>query len=226
MKKIIFVICILSFPTFMYGQFGGCGNRINSVVFTPIIGTNDIDLSINSQCCQVHNLNNYNYTNNSPNHIIDLCYRDSGLLLPTNITSNIILTNINTTGNQNITLNSYYFFVQSVTQCSSNTVFNPPINLSFIAPLTAPRTFLLSENEFDIKKISLYPNPNNGIFSIDLPTNINKVALSIVDLSGKILYNLNDYSGNQIEIKNFAKGVYFAKITYEDKTEIEKFIIN
>ena len=228
MRNLLLVIVFLFNSSFIVGQIFSCGH-INSVTFSPVAGTNDITANINSYCCDVHGLDGYVYTNNAPNHTLRLCYRDSGLTLQTTITANIVLSNANTaTGTQNFTINSYFYFGgPSGDSCSSNTVFNSLIALSFDTPLLQPRVFTLANNEFETRKLSIYPNPNNGAFSIDLPTNMNKVQLTIFDVSGKeVNTNFSYSSGDLITLENLSSGLYFAKVLSGESTETLKFVIN
>ena len=176
----------------------------------------------------VHNLESHDYiNNNTPNHVISLCYVDTGLLLQTNITSNFVLSNANTTGIQKFTINSYYHFGNNDIGCLANTIFDSPISLSFDTPLVQPRLFTLSNNEFETKKLNLYPNPNNSSFTIDLPTGVDQIQLSVFDLSGKEIFtNFSYSSGDLIQLKNLSKGLYLAKVVSNKTTEILKFIIN
>lgn len=228
MRNLYLVFVLFVSSSFMFGQIGvgGCGNRITSVTFSPVTGNNDITVSINSNCCEIHNLDSFGYSNNVPNHSITLCYRDSGLLMPSSITSQIVLPNANTTGTQNFTINSFYFFGGPGGNCSANTVFNAPITLSFDTPLLVPRVFTLANNAFETTKFKLYPNPNDGEFSIDLPTTVDEVQLYIFDVSGKQVYTDFSYSsGDSITLKNLSTGVYFAKVVSGQSTEILKFVI-
>lgn len=227
MRNLYFVFVLLFSSSFLFGQIGSCGNRITSVTFSPVTGNNDITVNINSDCCEIHNLDGFGYINNAPNHSITLCYRDSGLLIPSSITSQIVLPNANTTGTQNFTINAFYFFGPPGTGCSANTVFNAPITLSFDTPLLVPRVFTLANNVFETTKFKLYPNPNDGEFSIDLPASVDKVQLSIFDVSGKQVYtNFSYHSGNSIALKNLSKGLYFAKVVSGQSTEVLKFVID
>lgn len=226
MRNLYLVITLLFTSGFMFGQSGGCGNRINTVTFSPVAGTTDFMVSINSDCCEVHSLDGYTYSNTAPNNTITLCYRDSGLLMQTNITSQITLPNANTAGIQNFTINSFYFFGAPGGNCSANTVFNPPMTLSFTGPLTQPRVFTLANNEFETTKFKVYPNPNNGEFTIDLPASVDKVQLSVFDVSGKQVYTDFSYaSGQSIALTNLSTGLYFAKVVSGQSTEIVKFVI-
>ena len=225
MRNLFFTISLLFSTSILLGQFGGCSNRINTVTFSPVTGSNDISLSINSDCCEVHSLESYDYITNEPIHTVTLCYLDTGLLLQTNITSEIILPNANTTGIQNFTINSYYHFFSSNSGCSANTVFNAPITLSIVAPLSASRLFTLANNEFNTIKLNVNPNPNTGLFSINLPTNDIQVNVTVFDLSGKKVYTNSAYSGNMIDVRNLSKGMYFAKVVSNETNEIIKFVI-
>ena len=74
---------------------------------------------------------------------------------------------------------------------------------------------LIETNEKDNSELTLYPNPNNGIFNFKLE-NLKKGKYNyiIVDVAGKIIVNKEiDVNSNQeiVEVNsvNFDKGVYF-----------------
>jgi len=83
----------------------------------------------------------------------------------------------------------------------------------------------------------VYPNPNNGIFSIDVPTpEINqKINLKIIDQLGQIIHE-NEYTimndkitGSKIEImpkQPFANRTYIAVINFQGQTYRIKLIVN
>jgi hypothetical protein len=223
MKKLLFRLLLLLFPFFMNSQVG-----IGSITITPIAGTNDINLSIYSFCSQVHQLNNYEITNNTAETIINLCYVDTGLLMPTNFTSHITLSNINTTGIQTVTVTAYYNYYLGPTQpCNANLISGTPTSLSFQAPLTQSRIFTLANNTFELNKVSLYPNPNKGIFSIDLPVKMNNALLHIYDVSGKKIFDVANYSsGTPIQINDISKGLYFLNVSTNQNSEILKFVVH
>ena len=223
MKKLLFRMLLLLFPFFMNSQVG-----IGSITISPIAGTNDIDLSIYSFSSQVHHLNNYEITNNTAETIINLCYVDTGLLMQTNFTSHITLSNINTTGIQTVTVTAYYNYYLGPTQpCNANLISGTPTSLTFQAPLTQPRIFTLANDTFEQKKVSLYPNPNKGTFSIDLPVKMNNVSLFIYDVTGKKIFEVVNYSsGTPILINDISKGLYFINVSTEQTSEILKFVVH
>ena len=76
----------------------------------------------------------------------------------------------------------------------------------------------LSSNSYEIEKIKIYPNPVNNILNIENITNSN---YQIYDILGKTV--LNGIS-NQINVSSLEKGVYFLKVTLEEKIITQKFI--
>lgn len=75
-------------------------------------------------------------------------------------------------------------------------------------------------------KTKLYPNPNNGIFTIltDNALNLN-ISLSVFDTFGKIIYETTFNEGVvDLNIGNLNAGVYFVKLTKNQTTETLKFI--
>ena len=74
--------------------------------------------------------------------------------------------------------------------------------------------------------ISIYPNPGNGIFRINFSTNEKKMQLSIFEISGKKLKEFYFLENNPtINLSEFASGIYFYSIVYENKFFSGKLII-
>jgi hypothetical protein len=224
MKKLTLLLIAILGSFLTNGQI--CLDQINSVTFSPVTDSSNLQLDVISQRCDIHHFNGYTLTSNNSNHIINLCYQDTGLLMPSTITSTIILPGLNI-GNQNFTINSSYYFGPPGQSCSSNNTFNPPITIVLpTTPLTQPRIFLLSEIEFNLKKVILFPNPNSGDFTLQLPSENEQAQITITDMFGKkILSNENYFSGNNINLKSISKGLYLAKVVYNQTTETLKFIV-
>jgi hypothetical protein len=219
MKKNIFRILTLLVPFIINGQV-----NVGFIEATPITGTNNLNIRINSYCGNVHYLDNYEYSNNSNDFNVNVCYLNTPLLMPTNINSDLILLNANNSGFQNITINTYYKFgFEPINTCSN--LINI-YNLSFEGPLTQSRIFTLNNTIFETKKVSLYPNPNTGTFSVDLPTNVSKAMLSIYDMAGKKILEVNEYSsGENIQLHHLAKGLYLVKVDSDETSETLKFVV-
>ncbi len=83
------------------------------------------------------------------------------------------------------------------------------------------------ESVENINGISVYPNPANKQFTIELAGNYNKVKVTITDIAGKMIYSTTATGTQKIEVntENFAKGVYAVQIQTADFTETKKVIV-
>jgi len=78
--------------------------------------------------------------------------------------------------------------------------------------------------------INIYPNPNNGKFTINAKLNSYKnVTIEIINITGKViltktLNNIN-YIEEVIDINNVSKGIYYIKVLNNSFVSQEKFII-
>ena len=86
---------------------------------------------------------------------------------------------------------------------------------------------IINVDEFNSNEISIYPNPTNGFFTVDLSSNYSKSTLiEIFSISGQKIYSEN---ANQnimtIDMSNNSKGIYFIKITNQDIFYYEKIIL-
>jgi len=72
-----------------------------------------------------------------------------------------------------------------------------------------------SLNEVGNIDFNIYPNPNSGKFTIKFNnSDLNNVYIDIVDVNGKIIYQNNNISSNnlEIDISENAKGTYFIRV--------------
>ncbi|MCK4664257.1 MAG: cadherin domain-containing protein [Bacteroidales bacterium] len=87
------------------------------------------------------------------------------------------------------------------------------------------------DDEINLSGISLYPNPNNGIFTITVENHENQdMAIEIQNIAGKTLIRENvKYLSNkfikQFDLSKYAKGIYLIKLTIDDKATDYKIII-
>ena len=77
--------------------------------------------------------------------------------------------------------------------------------------------------------IRLYPNPNDGRFTIEIPAEMRaNVEISIMDMTGKVIHKevLNNASYNvlPVDLSNMANGLYFIKISDGKNTAIARFM--
>lgn len=77
--------------------------------------------------------------------------------------------------------------------------------------------------------IKLYPNPNNGIFSLEYTLGNNASGtVEITDAAGRLFYakDLSKYSFiHQIDLSTIDEGIYFLKFLDGNTTKYQKFIV-
>ena len=80
----------------------------------------------------------------------------------------------------------------------------------------------------DVAAIAIYPNPNNGIFTLNFSNVNGEVNYQIYDTKGSIIVDENIMtSGNTIkEVElNLVPGVYYVKLITNAQTVVEKLVI-
>ena len=83
-----------------------------------------------------------------------------------------------------------------------------------------------SVSEVSFENLKIYPNPNNGSFTIANSELINSVV--IMDLQGKVVYrnsNLNLYNLN-VNLENLDRGMYMINIISENEIITKSIIVN
>ena len=88
----------------------------------------------------------------------------------------------------------------------------------------APLSVGLNENYFE-SNISIFPNPNSGIFTINTSMINTPTSIKIHDVSGKIIYTKTELN-QLVEIDKLANGVYFLSLQSKDKIYFEKIIVH
>ncbi len=81
-------------------------------------------------------------------------------------------------------------------------------------------------SEIAWNKIQLFPNPSSEKVKISLPPGLD-FQLEICDLQGKIIVKKSINSAkNEIDVKEFRKGIYFVKVQNQQENQIIKFVKN
>jgi hypothetical protein len=77
-------------------------------------------------------------------------------------------------------------------------------------------------------QVKVYPNPNNGKFTIDLINFENKASISIYDLTGSMFFEskMDQTINNELNFSFLRKGIYFLKVTSNNKQFVKKILIN
>ena len=84
-----------------------------------------------------------------------------------------------------------------------------------------------SINEINTKTFSIYPNPSDGDFNIDLNASSNvKSTIEIYDVLGTLLFN-EHFKGRSIKVnsENYKSGMYFIKVSGEMNSQVQKIIV-
>lgn len=78
-----------------------------------------------------------------------------------------------------------------------------------------------------IEGVSIYPNPTNGIITLQRTTQVNLKTVEIYDVNGRILKSI-DVSTMQlqktIDISKLASGIYFISVTSEDEKGVMRLV--
>ncbi len=76
----------------------------------------------------------------------------------------------------------------------------------------------------ETSEITLYPNPNNGQFQLDLATESANVA--IYNTLGKLVLSKEVLDNEVINLEGAGKGIYMMVITSGNKVSSKKVIVN
>ena len=74
------------------------------------------------------------------------------------------------------------------------------------------------------KHFNVFPNPNNGIFSINTTSNFDKIE--IFNLVGQKIFTFNNEDLNHINLSKEPTGIYFVKVSFENSIITKRIIYN
>ena len=83
----------------------------------------------------------------------------------------------------------------------------------------------LSEFDNDFP-FSVYPNPSNDFVSLRALNDIETYNVTIISITGAVVYNSYFISGTVINVSGISKGIYFIKITNKNVSYTSKWIKN
>lgn len=87
----------------------------------------------------------------------------------------------------------------------------------------------LSNQDFELKNIAIYPNPSTGLFTVSTGNKaIDKIE--VYDVSGKVVLSADNFSGvnsqSTLDLRNVSGGIYFVKISSEGLSTVKRVIKN
>ena len=92
-----------------------------------------------------------------------------------------------------------------------------------------PLGFTLGVDDFAaLDKVSIAPNPSNGIVTLSKNNQTTVSKVTIFDINGKVVKVIDselDLEAIQIDLSKFSKGVYFMEITNETDKVVRKIIL-
>jgi hypothetical protein len=78
-------------------------------------------------------------------------------------------------------------------------------------------------------EISIYPNPNNGLFKLDLGSDkTQSVSIKIYSIVGSIVYDQKAIETNSfynMDLQHVEKGVYYVSIKTDKETIVKNILI-
>jgi len=98
--------------------------------------------------------------------------------------------------------------------------------------INAGKTFAIITNSewFDTERpFFIFPNPNNGQFSLYYNQRIPEFNLSVYDTQGKLVFSKETIYNERIEsidLSNFPSGMYMIQITSDTSSWAEKMVID
>ncbi|WP_445721241.1 reprolysin-like metallopeptidase, partial [Flavobacterium sp.] len=92
------------------------------------------------------------------------------------------------------------------------------------------QTVTLTSDSFGLENFSLYPNPNNGSFTIQFNSNSgNEINVNVHDIRGREIYS-KTYSNNglfneNLQLNNIQSGVYLVTVQDGSRKEVKKIVV-
>jgi len=137
--------------------------------------------------------------------------------------------------NNNIIVQSGASFVAEIGPCGASWKTSPEeemenLLLAKLSQINLPDKLIFEPGKWNVEseKIKIYPNPNNGTFTIQISSSEAK-DITVQNLLGNIVYKSHNNTANNIEIdlRNYAIGVYVVKvITASGNIYAEKVVYN
>ncbi len=80
-------------------------------------------------------------------------------------------------------------------------------------------------NELNNQSQSFYPNPASSVLTFNEKTITKAVEITLVDLNGRVIREINPNTISQIDVSGYIEGIYIIIIRYEETTIVEKLIV-
>ena len=91
-------------------------------------------------------------------------------------------------------------------------------------------TYQLSNESFGLSNFKIYPNPNNGNFTVQFDSNSgNDIKVAVHDIRGRQIFD-KSYANNglfseNLSLSNVQAGIYLVTVQDGEKKEVKKIVI-
>jgi len=89
----------------------------------------------------------------------------------------------------------------------------------------------LGVEDFGLSNFALYPNPNNGSFTVqfDSVSSTNEVKISVNDMRGRQIYVKNYQNtglfNEEVQLNNVQSGIYLVTVEDGNRKEVKKIVV-
>ncbi len=80
----------------------------------------------------------------------------------------------------------------------------------------------VAEVKSELNKVSVYPNPTDGLLSISGISPNNKSTIKITDTTGRLV--MTEYNKQQIDVAHLPSGIYFIEVSTEESRAVHRFV--
>ena len=129
----------------------------------------------------------------------------------------------NTTSNA---VNPSHTYTQNGTFTVTLTVTGPCGSATFTQVVTITQVGLVEQGSLS-DGINVYPNPNNGVFTLAINANLGDVVIEVVDMQGRVVYASNENNvqtgfTKQIGMETASSGMYMLRMTSANQVHVVK----
>jgi len=99
-------------------------------------------------------------------------------------------------------------------------------HLNCSASVTVTVDLCTDVKELGTAAMNIYPNPNNGVFTIVFSENMSNSKVEIISMEGRLVYaeTLKGASTKDIDLSAFAKGMYYVRISNDTAVLTQKLV--
>lgn len=121
------------------------------------------------------------------------------------------------------TVSNLPIFVHASLWFGQENTQNPRNDFSLVLSIDTKTSSISTE---ELLSTNIYPNPANGFVNIELPNEVVKADISIVDATGRIVLNTSvENNSTQVDVSALDMGTYFVRISADDKFATKTLII-